>query len=344
MFRYGLAALAAAVLVLACTARPAERSDMPTQQQRQLLPLQASYSAQVLSQVPIAIAKAAGYFEEQGLDVTLAAVRLGAQNTAALVSGEIDLSVLGGTAPLRARLGGADLRLIASTKPYFAGAIVAGPEITSPADLRGKRLGIGSKGGNPDLMARAVLPRFGIEPDRDVAFLNTGGALETVAALVAGSVDAGSVIPPADYQARNLGFHMVIDVTAARIPFLAVVLGTASSTISSRPEALERFVRAYAQAVHRYMTDKDFTLQVAAEFSPTDDPVANEQAYELERSIMQTDLDVPLAAVRASLDLMKAEDPRVADAQPEEFVDLRFVQRLKESGFLDRLYGGNAGR
>jgi len=301
------------------------------------LRLQASYSAPVMSQSPIAIAQEAGYFAEQGLDVSIASVRLGQQNAAALVAGEIDISVMGGTAPIRARLGGADLVAIGGTKPYFAGAIVARPDIATPADLRGKRIGIGGKGGNPDFMARAMLPRYGLEPDRDVALLTTGGDPETVAALVAGSVDAGSVIPPGDEQARNLGFHTLIDVTAARVPYAATLLATATSTVASRPEALTRFLRAYGQAVNRFVRDRDFALRVGATFTGRDDPEAEAQAYEVERQIIQTDLDLPLAAIQGALDLMKAEDPRAADARPEDFVDLHLLQQLKQDGFFERL-------
>jgi NitT/TauT family transport system substrate-binding protein len=331
----GVLLVLAALLGAACAGRPAAPSGATAAQAP--LSLQASYSAPVMSQSPIAIAQEGGYFAEQGLDVSVAAVRLGTQNAAALLSGEVDVSVMGGTAPLRARLGGAELVFIAGTKPYFAGAIVARPEITSAADLRGKRLGVGSKGGNPDFMARAILPRLGLEPDRDVAFLNTGGDPETVAALVAGSVDAGSVIPPGDDQARNLGFHTLADVTAARIPFPATGLATANPTLASREEALERFLRAYAQAVHRYLADRDFALRVGAAFTGRDDPAAAEQAYEVERQIMQADLDLPLGAIQSALDLMRAEDPRAAEARPEDFVDFRLLQRVRQSGFFDRL-------
>src|SRR5581483_8810360 len=307
----GALLIGAALLGAACAGRPAAPSGATAAQAP--LSLQASYSAPVMSQSPLAIAQEAGYFAEQGLDVSVAAVRLGTQNAAALLSGEIDVSVMGGTAPLRARLGGAELVFIAGTKPYFAGAIVARPEITSAADLRGKRLGVGSKGGNPDFMARAMLPRLGLEPDRDVALLTTGGDPETVAALVAGSVDAGAVIPPGDEQARNLGFHTLIDVTAARVPFPATVLATGSATLASRPDAIERFLRAYAQASYRFVRDRDFALRVGAAFTGRDDVAAIELAYDVERQIIQPDLDLPLTAIQGALDLMRDEDPRAAD-------------------------------
>ena len=340
------------LLGAACAARPAQPAPSarsaepapasaaaPPSATQALIPVRASYSSPVFSQSLVALARDGGYYAEQGLDVSITHVRMAPQNVAGLLTGELDVSVMGGTAPLNARLAGADLILIGATKPYFAGAIMASPDIMAPADLRGKRIGIGNKGGNPDFMARAMVQRLGLEADRDVALLSTGGNPETVAALAAGSVDAGSLIPPGDDIARNLGFHTLIDVTAARVPFPATVLATANATLADRPDLLERFLRAYGQAVHRFRTDKDFALQVGAAFTQSDDAAANEAGYAVERAIVQPDLDLPLAAIQSGLDLVKGEDPRAATARPEEFVDLRLQQRLKQSGFFDRLGG-----
>src|SRR5205809_755646 len=107
-----------------------------------LIPMRASYSALSMSQSPIALAKQAGYFTEQGLDVEVLGIRASAQNAAALLSGEVDVSILGGVGPVRARLSGSDLVLIGATKPYFSGSIVGRPDLLSLADLRGGRVGI----------------------------------------------------------------------------------------------------------------------------------------------------------------------------------------------------------
>ena len=88
--------------------------------------LRASYSALSMSQSPIALAQEAGYYAEQGLQVEVLGIRSSAQNATALLSGEIDVSILGGIGPVRARLAGSDLLLIGATKPYFAGASSCG--------------------------------------------------------------------------------------------------------------------------------------------------------------------------------------------------------------------------
>jgi NitT/TauT family transport system substrate-binding protein len=307
-------------------------------------PMQAAFSAFSMSQSPLAIAKEGGYFAEEGLDVTVSHVPSASQTAAALLSGEMDVVTTGGVGVIRARLAGSDLVLVGGTKPYFAGSIVVRPEITTAADLRGKRIGITNKGSNTDLMARAVLPRLGLEPDRDVVLFATGNDLQTVSALIAGNVEAGSMTPPSDERAKNEGMHYLADVTAMKIAYPATALGTSGATVTNRGDVLERYLRAYAKAVHRYVTDKEFTLGVAAEFLRSEDRVANELAYEIERGHMQVDLSLPLDAVRGTLELIKDEEPRAASARPEEFVDFRVLDRIKQSGFFDRLVADQSAR
>jgi NitT/TauT family transport system substrate-binding protein len=291
-----------------------------------------------MSQSPIAIAKEAGYFAEQGLEVDVVAIRSSAQNAAALLSGEVDVSTIGGVGPVRARLSGSDLLFIAGSKNYFAGAIVARPDITTPADLRGKRIGITAPGGNTDLMARSVLPKFGLEAGRDVVLFGTGSDPETVAALISGGIEAGSMTPPADERARNAGFPTLIDVTGQRIAYPAAALGTAGPTLANRADVLERYIRAYAKAIARYRADREFALQVAVGFLRSEDRAANAEAYDVELALMEPDMNLPLGAIQSTLDLIKDDDPRAATARPEEFVDLAIVERLRASGYADALY------
>jgi NitT/TauT family transport system substrate-binding protein len=319
---------------------PAVSAASPTPSPQPPIPIKAAFSAFSMSQIPLQIAKEAGYFAEEGLEAEVANIPGAAQSTAAMLAGDVQFLTTGGVGVIRARLAGSDLLLIGATKPYFAGAIMARPAITAAADLRGKRLAITNKGSNTDLMARAVLPRLGLTPDVDVTLISVGGEPQAVQAMIAGNVDASSSTPPSDERLRNLGMVTLFDVTAARIPYPATAIATTGTTLAQRPGVVERYLRAYGRAVHRYLTDKEYVLRVAVEYLRSDDRAANEQAYEIERAHMQANLELPIEAVQSTLDLIKAEDPRAAAAKPEEFVDLRAVHQLQQEGFFDRLASG----
>src|SRR5678816_325540 len=61
--------------------------------------LTAFYTAPVVSMAPMWIAKEAGFFKKQGLDVRLVFIASGPLGTTAILSGEVDVGIIGGFAP-----------------------------------------------------------------------------------------------------------------------------------------------------------------------------------------------------------------------------------------------------
>src|SRR5262245_59279043 len=108
--------------------------------------LTSFYTAPVVSMAPIWIAKEVGFFKKHGLDVKLVFIASGPLGTTAILSGEVDVGIIGGFAPTRAIAGGAkNLVMIGQSKNSQTGAIVGKKEIASVQDLKGKRLGIRSE-------------------------------------------------------------------------------------------------------------------------------------------------------------------------------------------------------
>ena len=123
--------------------------------------LTAFYTAPVASMAPMWIAKEAGFFKKNGLDVKLVFIASGPVGTTSMLGSEADVGIIGGFAPIRAMVGGAkDLVIIGQSKNRMTGAIVGRKEIASVQDLKGKRLGIDRVGSNPDMFTQAALSRF----------------------------------------------------------------------------------------------------------------------------------------------------------------------------------------
>ena len=306
--------------------------------QERKAPLVICYSALVASQSIPWIAKEAGFFDRQGLDVRLVYFASSSKSTAALLSGDVDACITGGIGVMRAKLAGADLYLIGGTKNQLVGSIVANPRFKAPADLKGKKIGISRRGSNTEYMAKAALLRFGLNPDRDVTFIQTGGEPEIIAALQSGGIDAGSSIPPNNLRALSLGFKELIDVTSLNIPYVATMIATTRKTIDSKPTILMRFVQGMADGVHRFQTDKAYALKVISKYTRSPSAEDLEAAYRVEGGIMDRGLNVHRDALQATLEEIRKDTPQAAHAKIEDFVDLRFVNELKQSGYLDRLW------
>ncbi|MBI2371534.1 MAG: ABC transporter substrate-binding protein [Deltaproteobacteria bacterium] len=301
--------------------------------------LRASYSAPVASMAPMWIAKELRLYEKYGVSSSVVFIGSGPTQTSAMLSGELDIGVVGGFAPVRAIVGGSrDLVIVGQSKKYMVGAIVGRPELKSPQDLKGKRLGIDRVGSNPDLYTIAALARFGMDPRRDVAYIQLGDIGQGLAALQAGSIDALTTTPPFDLFATRLGFRQIVDITAMRVPFAATVLLSTRSNLERKGDLLRRFMRAYAEAVRVFLTDPERTQQVVARYTKVQDRAVLEYTIKAEGQAMERTLDIDAKGVEFVLTQIRRDVPRAATMSPEEFLDRRLVRELRESGFLASLW------
>ena len=165
--------------------------------------------------VPSIVEKAQGAFAKaykaEGLDVEYADIVSGADQTAALASGDVQiLNAVGGTSLLLSAANGADIKIIGmySTSPKAFRLFSKNGDINSPEDLRGKNIA-GPKGTILHELLVAYLAKGGMTLD-DVNFVDMG-IPESMAAVEGGSVDAALLAGPVAYKAEKAGLHMVTD-------------------------------------------------------------------------------------------------------------------------------------
>jgi NitT/TauT family transport system substrate-binding protein len=302
--------------------------------------LTAFYTAPVASMAPMWIAKEAGFFKKQGLDVKLVFIASGPVGTASVLGGETDVGIIGGFAPTRAILGGAKaLVIIGQSKNLITSKIIGKTEIANVQDLRGRRLGIDRIGSNPDMFAQVALARFHIDTFKDLQYVQLGSIGQALPALKAGSVDAIIAGAPHDLFALRLGFKEIVDIAAMNIPFAATVLVSSRETVARKQSELSKFMRAYAEAMHYFLTNKEGTAQIVAKYTKVEDREINNYAIGSESKAMERTLQVDPKGIELILQLIGKTVPQAASAKAEDFYDARFYTELRDSGFLKRLWG-----
>ena len=153
------------------------------------------HSAIAVTQSLPAIAREAGLFRKNNLDFELVFIQSSGAATAAMLGGDAEVGILGAVGVLRAYLQGAqDFVFIGTIKNILTHSIVARPEIKRPQDLKGKRIGVTRLSSNSHYFVLQALPRFGLDPNRDVIIRQTGGDVAGLAALVNGGVDAMAIL------------------------------------------------------------------------------------------------------------------------------------------------------
>jgi ABC-type nitrate/sulfonate/bicarbonate transport system substrate-binding protein len=297
------------------------------------------HSARVLSQSLPWIAREAGLFKKYNLDFDLVFIASSPSVTAAMLSGEAEVSLGGGEGPIRAYVQGAnDFVFIAGFKNVLTHSIVGRAEIKRPADLKGKKVGINRIGSNPHYFAVQALRRAGIDPS-EVNLIQSGGSPETLAALLSGNLDAASLNPPADAQAIARGLHYVIYGPDLKLPYAATVFFTRRSLIAKRPQVLGQFLRAMAEAGKIVHTDKEFVYKVLGKYLRLTDRKVLDAAYNGEVKVLEKNLEIHNEGLQSILDEVARVDPRAKKIKAEDLVDRRFLDEMKSSGFFDKLWG-----
>ncbi len=302
--------------------------------------LNAIYTARVMSQAMPWIAQETGIFKKYDLDVQLIFVTAGAPAVATILAGDTELTQQGAAGLTRAFVqGNRDIVFIGGIKNILTHSVLAKPEIKNPENLKGKRIGVSRIGSNPHYFAIQALRHFGLEA-REVAFIQTGGAPETLAALVAQGIDAAVLTAPTDTQALGLGYHYVIYGPDLRIPYAATTFNTRRSVIAKRPQVLGRFMRAMAESAKILHTDKEFTYKVLGKYLGLSDRKILDAGYNAEIKVLEPRLAIKPEGLQATLDEIAPIEPRAKNVKPQEMVDTRYLDEMEKTGFFDQLWSG----
>jgi ABC-type nitrate/sulfonate/bicarbonate transport system substrate-binding protein len=310
----------------------------PAAAQSGLEKMVVGYSAQAGAFAPIWITKEAGLFRKQGLDVNLIFIPGGPTAAAAMLAGEVQAVAMAGPAIITSNLAGADLVMIAGIVNTFAFQIITVKGITSPAQLKGKRIGVNRYGAAPDIAARYSLRHLGIDP-KDVTILQMGEQSTRLAAMKAGQLDAAVVLPPITTMAQKEGMSVILDMSDLGAEYQITGLASSQSFVTQkRPSAL-RLMRAFVEGIHFYKTRKKESMDIIARYMRINDMEAVDATYEYFASKIVPKKPYPsIKGVKALLDLAAKERPEAAKLSPERFVNLSLLKELDDSGFIDRLY------
>ena len=296
------------------------------------------HSARVMSQSMPWMAEEAGLFKKYNLDFQLVFIASSSIVTAALLGGDAEMTLTGAIGNVTAYVrGSTDVVFIGGVKNVMTQSLVAGGPIKKPEDLKGKKIGVSRIGGNSHYFTIQALRRFGLEPNRDFSFIQSGGDPEVLAALMSGQVDAAALTPPSDAKALANAFQYVVYGPDLKIPYAATAFVTKRSVIAKRPQVIGQFMRAMAEAAKIMHTDREFVYKVLGKYLRVTEKSVLDAAYNAEIKALEPRLAIKTEALQATLDEIAQTDPRAKKVKPQELIDHRYLDEMEKSGFFDQL-------
>ena len=284
--------------------------------------------------IPV-IAKEAGYFEREGLSVELVRVGGSTRIVAALIGGSGQLIHAGEPAVIPAVSRGADAVIIAAVSKAPQHRLIGRPEIKDVKDLKGKPVGITTFGSTSDFILRYALQKNGMDPNRDVSILQTGGQPEGLAAMIAGKIFAQRMGFPFHLKAIELGMRELVDFSQLGLEENNGAVITTRSFIAQRRPTVLRFMRAFVRAMHRSKSDKEFAKKVLAKFTQSDDPKMVEASWQEYATHMQ---NVPRPTLKGVQTVIDSGTMGKVDVKADRLIDFSVVDELEGSGFIASVY------
>jgi NitT/TauT family transport system substrate-binding protein len=299
----------------------------------------ASVSGSALS---LWAAQERGIFAKHGIEAQLVVIRGGATLVASLLSGEIQTAFTSGVSVLGAAAQGIDMKMLTSISSRVSWKLIASPQIRRAEDLRGKRLGVQSIAGSTWMYAMLGLEQLGLEPKRDgITFLPVGDPVVISQALESGRVDAAVLDPTLSRRLIGKGFVQLVDLAKTDATFPGLGLGVTRIYLDQQASTLERMVAALTEglAFIQSPANKPAVLRILMKHLRISDPTVAEDGYQDQLLTLNRTPYPSLDGLRNAQRFMAQQNPKIAALKIEQLVETRFVRKLDESGFIDRLYG-----
>ena len=283
------------------------------------------------------VTKEAKLFDKNGLDTEVLYLESNLVRTA-LISGEVAFGAMSGAAMAAPKLQGADLVVVLGFQNNLPFRLVVRPEIKSPADLKNKRIGVAGFGLLAERAARLVIAKLGLNPDKDVVLLQTGGEATRLTALVNGSIDATVLNPPVYKKAVDAGMRVLANMQEMEIPFQNSALVSTQRFVAKNPDVMRRLTKSFVEGIHLTKTNPHITKQAIGKYMRLREERELEEAYEILASLTQRKPYPTLEGFKNIIAELSAKIPAAKTAEPKDFIDVRFLDELDRSGYIDKLY------
>jgi ABC-type nitrate/sulfonate/bicarbonate transport system substrate-binding protein len=291
------------------------------------------------------VAQEKGFFTKNGLDAQTIFIPGSPTLIATLNTGDVQFGFTGGTATLGAAVGGLDVRMIAAFANHIQTDLVVRPEIKTPADLKGKRIGVTSIGGTGWMSAMLGLEQVGLSPERDKISLAAFGDQRVISqALESNTIQGASLAGVFGQRLKRVGYHFMGELE--KIPLVGTSIVVKSDYLTNQRAIARNTLKAMIES-HGFVhnpANKAAVIEIMSKKLGISDPVSANDGYE--DYVRRTDKRafISLDGVKNIQRFMKLRNPKIADINLERLIDDNLLRELDKTGFIDQAYGGKSAR
>jgi len=276
------------------------------------------------SYISMHIAQKRGYYAEEGMIVEII-LMAGLTSTRALIGNSVEL---GSASNPTAAVQGAKLKILMVFNDKPPGMLVAQPTIKSVADLRGKRIGGSTVGSLEYGWMKELLPKFGLQLEKDVTFVPVGSTSTRFTALKAGTIDASPLSPPSNFLAQDAGFPVLLR-TADHLEDIQASIVATDDRLARQGDMVRRFMRATVKGKRYYLANRPEGITAIMEFTRHKDRDLMSRVYDDHMKTIARDGTIPERLQQIVIDRSKRLTGVTRDVRPEEIFDFSFIRKAQ---------------
>jgi NitT/TauT family transport system substrate-binding protein len=299
------------------------------------------YSVVNYSSLPWMIAKDAGIFRKQDLDVELVFMGSSALIIQSMLSGSVPVAGVAGPAVISSVVSGGDVVTVANLAPLTI-ALMVKPSIEKPEDLRGKKIGVPRLGAVAHFAIRMILDRHGI---KDATILQMGSQPEAAAGMRRDAIDGAMISLPLNYVLAKEGYRQLVgpqDYRKLGIQFISQGISARKSYIAKNRDVVLRLIKATMEGMKLMSVQESMAKKILAKYTRQTDPESLDRAYQFGLETLNKDPTIPREAivsmVRLMADLGLVDRAASTNTPAEAFYDNSFADEMKRTGFLAGLW------
>lgn len=278
-------------------------------------------------QIIYPLAQERGYMREEGIDLKI--VFIGPiPSVQALVAGSVQFTVAGTSALVAVSKGAAPLKVVLVVNDRVHQWLLSKPGIAKPKVLKGKRIATTGVASVATFMLKEILAKHGLDPNRDVIYIDTGAGNQ-LTALLAGAVDAAVLSVEQRYLALDAGMQELF-YFGNEVKNSWGTLATTDRFLKEQPKVVAGFIRATLKSLRLIRQDPEATIAAVTKFSGVERPLATRVYTDListftrdgtvDEETQANDLDIirQVAGVTEPVPITRAYDfgfARAADRQ-----------------------------
>ena len=293
--------------------------------QPQLKKIRFSTTSIAITELQFRIANLKGFYREEGLELETLLIR-GSVGMQALIGGSVDYASAAGSI-IAAGVRGLPVRLvlIVNSKPQFD--LVAQPEIKSVLQLKGKVIGISSRGGAVDLLTQLILTQHGVTPNKDATLIVVGTPEELATALRTRRIAACLLTPPRQLILYREGFSKLAYSGDYLATYPSGGIGATEEKIRTNPSEVLAFVRASLRGLQYYTENRAESVDYIAKYLGIKDPSLAAEVYDEHVSRLGGLSYLDDAWMRGAIDFTKKSLNVTKEVPASQVFDFSFVEK-----------------